>query len=104
MLLRLICGPTVDYSRFSSSTNIMAQVLPVFSIVIVRRANAYIAACTARGRCVFVRDATSRRAVSSDSACTRSNNKGASSLHSTKSGWIGMLTVEKWNTLLPLSI
>lgn len=41
---------------------------------------------------------------SSDSACTRSNNKGASSLYSTKSEWIGMLTVEKWNTLLPLSI
>lgn len=86
MLLRLICGPTVDYSGFSSSAHIMAQVLPISSTVIVRRVNAYIAACTAQGRFVFVRDATSRTAVSLDSACTRSDSEGASSLYSTS--WV----------------
>lgn len=69
-------------SVVNSSIQPMTPALPLFSMDLVRRLDAHVATCTARGRFLFVRDVTSRTVVSLDSAWTRSNNDRASSVYS----------------------
>lgn len=59
----------MENSGVNSSTQPMAPVLPMFSMDIVRRVDAHVATCTARGRFTVVRDVASRTVVSLDSTC-----------------------------------